>query len=121
MAILAPLAAALPEGPDGEAFTAEQWTTLLAIMDTVIPSIRRETASTNPKSHFIVSEQEYDTAAFHLQKTVVDPPDRESLDKYLDERPSDNPRFQDLLKRTLVFYGREDSRKGLALVLSTLK
>ena len=121
MDILAPLATALPEGPAGEPFTAAQWTTLMAIMDAVIPSIRRETTTTDKISQLTISDVEYNTAVHHLQKTVVNAPDSESLDEYLNERPSENPRFQDLLMRTLVFYARDDARKGLSFVLSTLK
>jgi len=43
------------------------------------------------------------------------------LDEYLDEKPSNNPRFQALLQRILSVFAPEDSRKGLSFVLSTLK
>lgn len=39
----------------------------------------------------------------------------------MDERASDSADFQEMVKRTLCHYAREDARKGLALVLSALK
>lgn len=93
----------------------------MAIMDTVIPSIRRETVSAGRKDQLVISEIEYTTTVNQIEKTVANPPDSESLDAYFDERPSDIPLFQDLLKRTLSFYVCDDVRKGLGFVLSTLK
>jgi 3-methyladenine DNA glycosylase AlkD len=118
---LAPLAAPLPDPPVGEAFTPEQWTILLAIMDAVIPSVRRETDAGDKISQYTITDVEYNKTVDHLKRTVVDTPDSQSLEEYFLERPSENPRFQDLLKRTLVVYSREDVRKGLAFVLSALK
>jgi len=119
--ILAPLAVGLPEGPVEPYFTPEQWTTLLAILDTVVPSIRRETTTNKKNSQLTVSDVEYNAAVDHLRSNLVNPPDSESLDEYLDERPSDNPHFQSLLKRYLINYAPDDARSGLAFILSTLK
>ena len=119
--ILAPLATPLPEAPGDQFFTDDQWTTLMAIMDTVIPSIRRETAAKREFSQLTLSDVEYNAAIDHLKKNVVNAPDGESFDDYLEERPSDNAGFQDLLKRSLIHYTRDDARKGLAFILSALK
>lgn len=124
MEILAPLATPLPEPPAGEAFTSDQWLILMSIMDTVIPSIHRESFASGGLSHLIIPDEKYNATVVQLKKAAVadpDAPDGESLEKYLDEKPSDNPDFQDLLKRTLVQFAREDARKGLAFILSTLK
>ena len=93
----------------------------MAIMDTVIPSIRREITTSNKLYQLTISDVEYNSKVNHLKKTVVNAPDSESLDEYLNERPSDIPRFQDLLKRTIVCFARDDAKKGLIFVLSTLK
>lgn len=121
MDALAPLPVPLPEGPSEKYFTDEQWTTLMAIMDTVIPSVRRESASGNKTSQLTVPDVEYNAAVDHLKETVVNAPESESLDEYLDEKPSDNPAFHGLLRRTLIQYTRDDARKGLAFILSALK
>ncbi len=124
MEILAPLATPLPEPPAGDAFTGDQWLVLLSIMDTVIPSIRRESVESHGLSSLTIPDEKYDATVLQLEKTAVagqDAPVGKSLEKYLDEKPSDSSDFQDLLKRSLVHFAREDARKGLAFILSTLK
>jgi hypothetical protein len=121
MAALAPLIAPLPDGPSDQFFNDEQWTTLMAIMDTVIPSVRRDSRTGNKKSQLTVLDVEYNAAIDHLKKNVVNAPDSTSLDEYLDEKPSENPAFQDVLKRVLVQYTKDDAKKGLAFILSALK
>jgi len=124
METLAPLATPLPEPPAGEAFTSDQWLILMSIMDTVIPSIRRESVADCGLSNLTISEGKYNATVVQLKNTAVAGPgslDGKSLEKYLDERPSDISDFQGLLKRSLVHFAREDARKGLAFILSTLK
>jgi len=117
----APLEVPLPESPSGDHFTPAQWTTLMAIMDAVIPAVHRENTTSYQMSQLTVSNTEFNAAMDHLKATVVEAPPAEELDAYLEERPSENPLFQDLLKRTLIQYSREDARKGLRMVLSALK
>lgn len=121
MAILAPLANPLPSPPSGEAFTPEQWTTLMAIMDTVIPSVRRQSVQANPRTSISIPDVQYSSAIDHIKTSVSEAPSSEELDKYMDERPSENKAFEDVLKRTLIHYARDDVRKGLIFVLSALK
>jgi hypothetical protein len=118
---LAPLATPPPDGPTKLPFSGLQWTTLLAIMDTVIPSIRRETTINNKVNQLTISDIEYNQTVHHLKKTLVNSPTSESLDEYLDEKPSDNPRFLALLQRTLSTFARDDAKQGLSLILTTLK
>ncbi|XMA08295.1 hypothetical protein WAI453_001086 [Rhynchosporium graminicola] len=111
----------LPDGPDEGPFTDANWTTLLAIMDTVISSIGRvNTTNINEIHRKIISEEEYQTIATHLKETVIDPPDNKDLAEYLSERASSIPQFQELLKRSLVNYAPEKSRKGLGFILTSL-
>jgi len=118
---LAPLATPLPDGPSELPFSGLQWTTLLAIMDTVIPSIRRETTTSNQINQLTISDVEYNQTVQQLKKTLVNAPTSEALDEYLDEKPSDNPRFQALLQRTLSTFAHDDAKQGLSFVLTTLK
>jgi len=118
---LAPLATPLPDGPTELPFSHLQWTTLLAIMDTVIPSIRRDTSTNNEVTQLTISDVEYNKTVNHLQKVLVNSPDNKSLDEYLHEKPSSIPRFQALLQRTLSTFVRDDAKQSLSLVLTTLK
>lgn len=119
--ILAPLVSPLPDLPAGEAFTPEQWTMLMAIMDTVIPSVQRGAKSGSTVSQQTISDAEYRQTVEHLKKTVVGEPEGKVFDDYLSEKPSENPRFRALLKRSMVAFSREDIRKNLTFVLSALK
>jgi hypothetical protein len=118
---LKPLVAPLPDAPEGEAFTPEQWATLLAIMDTVVPSVQRGTKSGSTATQQTLADAEYNKAADDLRKAVVGPVDEKDIDDFLSEKPSANPRFQALLKRSMIAFSREDVRKNLILVLSALK
>jgi hypothetical protein len=123
IAVLTPLKVALPDPPSDSYFTPAQWTTLLSLIDTVIPAIRRQSApspTTDPNIS-ILPDTEYNAIASNLEKTIVSNHTNTQLDEYLSERPSDNPEFQDLLRRTLVQYSREDARKGLAFLTSALE
>lgn len=120
MDVLAPIETPLPEVPAGEPFTEANWTTLMAIMDTVIPSIRRESAPTKDLNQHALADADYDAAVQRIKSTVVDIPDGDLLDIYLDEKPSNIPRFQELLRLTFMKYVREDGKKSLAFVLSAL-
>ncbi|KAI9645833.1 hypothetical protein NHQ30_005268 [Ciborinia camelliae] len=118
--VIAPIVAPLPDPPGDQYFTDLQWSTLMAIMDTVIPSIHRASITNDPSSQLSVPDDEYNDAVTHMQMTISSPPSNEALEAYLNEKPSDIPEFQDLLLRTLTIYAREDARKVLAFVLTTL-
>jgi hypothetical protein len=123
---LAPLATPLPPPPAGAHFTQAQWDILMAIMDTIMPRIVRqskvgELRGKEKLNVYVMPEADYRTAIAHMKESVVDPPDEETFDAYLAERPSDNAEFQDLLLRQLVHYAREDQRDGMKFVLSALR
>lgn len=93
----------------------------MALMDTVIPCVRKGAASGSTTAQYTLTDAEYSQTADHLKKTAIGAPQGQALDDYLAEKASDIPRFEALLKRTLVAYSREDIRKNLLLVLSALK
>ncbi|PQE03875.1 GMC oxidoreductase protein [Rutstroemia sp. NJR-2017a BBW] len=118
--LVAPIVAPLPDPPEGQYFTDLQWATLMAIMDTVVPSIHRASIASDPATQFSVPDEKYNDAVSRMRNTITSPPDDEALGAYLNEKPSDIPAFQDLLLRTLTVYAREDARKVLGVILSTL-
>lgn len=120
--VVAPLDAPLPDPPAGNYFTEAQWTTLMALMDTVIPSVKRESVASTPKlDEEYIPDTMYNTAVHHLQRNMTNPPVEAQLDQYLAEKPSDAPEFHELVKRTLIQFSREDARKGFSFLLSALK
>ncbi|KAI9740775.1 MAG: hypothetical protein M1818_004740 [Claussenomyces sp. TS43310] len=121
MKTIAPHASPLPEGPAKEYFTAGQWLALMSIMDTVIPSIHRESpTANNTLPQLVLTDKQYHAAVKRLKGAAVIPPAHLALDDYLNEKPSDIPAFQDLLLRTLVLYSSEDTRRNTAALLSAL-
>lgn len=118
--VVAPLVAPLPDAPEGEYFTDLQWSTLMAIMDTVVPSVHKASITNDPSSQLSVPDEEYNTAMTQMRKSVASPPSNEAVEAYLNEKPSDIPAFQDILLRTLTVYAREDARKALGFILTTL-
>ena len=93
----------------------------MAIMDTVIPSVRRDTVSTDRINQHAISDAEYTKTVEHMQANVLQAPGMAALEEYLEERPSNNPRLCELLLRTLVVFTSETARRRLSLVLSALK
>ncbi|KAG4442836.1 hypothetical protein IFR05_001717 [Cadophora sp. M221] len=121
LAAVAPLTAPLPDAPVGNYYTKAQWKTLMALMDTVIPSIKRESvASTSSIDEEHIPDTIYSTLVHQLKRAVTNAPTEVELEQYLAEKPSDNPDFHDLVKRTLMHYSREDARKGFSFLLSGL-
>jgi hypothetical protein len=117
--IIAPLTSPLSPPPGGEFLTDSQWNTLMAIADTVIPSIG---VSSHPSPHGLaIDSTEYATAVETLKALIPEIGDRNLAQRYLEERPSALPGFKEFLHRVLGQYTREDARKGLRMLLSALE
>lgn len=117
--LIAPLDAPLPPPLEGEVFTAAQWITLMAIADTVIPAI--EVSSAPSKSRLCVQASEYMNAISAVKRGVAAEADDQLPQAYLQENASSVPGFQELLRRTLGDFVREDARKGIRVILSALE
>ena len=117
--MIAPLAAPLPPPPEGDILTADQWTTLLAIGDAVIPAI----ASSSSQSHNTlgISPAEYTSAVDVLKSSSTAATNPELAHTYLSERASDIPALKEQLFRQLNQFTPPDSVQSIAVVLSTLK
>ena len=118
---LAPLATVLRPPPDDEVLTPDQWTTLLAIADTVIPSIRPTThASPSELAPLYLPPAEYSSVLTSLRSSVTNPPPDNVLEDFLLASPSTSPTFRQEFQRTLALHIRDDARKGIALIITTL-
>ena len=117
--LITPLEAPLPPAREGEVFTDSQWTTLMAIADTIIPSIH--VSSTPLLDSLAVPPSQY-TTAIEVVKTRV-PPNAEGnlLTEYFQENASSIPAFRLLLQRMVTDYLREEARKGIRVILSALE
>jgi hypothetical protein len=108
------------EKPVENPFTEAQWTTLMSIMDTIIPSIQIDT-NTNQTDHQSIPQKEFEAAVDSLKKTVDEKRDTRIFEEYLNKKASDEPKFQNTLKHAFGKLLPEANRKGMAFILSTLE
>lgn len=120
--IIAPLATPLPAGPSDDLYTPAQWATFLSILDTIIPSIQRgDSDITDDKSCLSIPAEQYDSTISYVKDAGAGPFDKDALDAYFREKPSELPESVDYLKRLVGFYIPAKGQKGLGFILSALK
>lgn len=117
--LIAPLESPLPSPPSGDVLTNSQWTTLMAIADTIIPSISDSSQSSS--GGLQVESTEFATAVKILNAKIPDTGKGDLARAYLQESPSTLPGFKQFLQRVIGDYMREDARKGLRVLLSALE
>ena len=93
--------------------------TLMAIADTIIPSI--EVSSSLSKDKLCVQASDYTRAIETVGRGQREEEDVNLPKAYLQESASSIPAFRELLRRTLGHYVREDARKGIRVILSALE
>ncbi|KAI4129580.1 MAG: hypothetical protein LQ338_002154 [Usnochroma carphineum] len=116
--LIAPLDSPLPPVPEGDVFSESQWTTLLAIANTIIPGI--EASSTPSLDSLSVQPSKYTNAVEEIQAGVPKNAPSDCVQRYLAERASSVPRFRELLQRTFGQYVRQDALKGIRVILAAL-
>ena len=117
--LIAPLEAPLPSPPEGEPFTESQWTTLMAIADTVIARI--EVSSTTSTNSLCLPTSDYARAVEDLKQRLPSGSQDQLVQLYLRENASSIPGFRELLRRTVANYVNEDAKKAIRVVLSALE
>lgn len=118
LCLIAPLESPLPPLATGEVLTESQWTTLMAIGDTIIPSIA--TSSIPSTAKLSVQESEY-TAAIDRLNGLSAKPQADLYRKFLEENASSIPSVREAIQRLLSDYMPKDARKGFRVVLSALE
>lgn len=118
---LAPLATPIPAFTGQDPWTPAQWTTFFSFMDTVIPSIQRNSSTSDTKSHLTVSSEKYNETVKHIREKVVTDLDDAALDQYFGERATDIPEFKELLRRNICYYVPSKGQRGLGFILTALK
>lgn len=115
-----PVDVPLPPVPSREIFSEIQWTTLLAIADTVIPSIRGPSARPSASTR-VIPQSQLNTTVATLAASIDDPDAVTLATRYLEESASSNLHFRDTLQRLFADYVHEQGRNGLSLILNALK
>ena len=116
---LAPLAIALPPIKDDQVLSDAQWATLMAIADTIIPSL--QVSSEASLQHLNVPSSEYNASTEIIKKNIPRGQRADLAKFYLNERPSSIPEFKDQLSRLLSNYLRDDAKKGVKTILYALE
>lgn len=117
--LISPLETPLPPSSDCEVLTKSQWRTLLAIAETVIPSI--EVSSEPSLQSLTLSAAEYTSTIEAVIQRLPEGVSRDLSTSYLKESASSIPAFDLLLKRIVRDYVREEARKGIRVILSALE
>lgn len=119
----------IPPLPTNQVLSDLQWTTLLSLADTVIPSIRPAERSTIVGSKKPVPLATLNHAVSSVAARIKDDgPEWMSstaatvlASRYIEEDVSSNQAFRDGLQRMFAVNVHEEGRRGISLVLSLLK
>ncbi|KAI1379758.1 long-chain fatty alcohol dehydrogenase [Hypoxylon crocopeplum] len=84
-----------------DTFPEPQWQALLALLDATVPSIQVVDSLPPGDNHLCISQEQFNTSYDDIQRAMKHPPSREAFQKYLATRPSDNPMFIKLVKKTI--------------------
>ena len=127
--LTAPLAVTLPAIPAGEALTQDQWGTLLALLDAIVPSIRCEDSlpASLPEhagnSTIYLSKDEYESKLTEIRRhaapTAEPKAQNDLIEEFLATKMSDNPLSKELL-HSIISRLPPSKKKMLEMVLYLL-
>ena len=116
--MMTPLASPLPPAPPDDALSPSQWATLMALVDTIYPSI---TKSPNEPNKLYIPEPQYDSALKQLEETIPGDDKAQVARQYLEESAASVPAVREAISRQLHRYITQDALKGLRVILSALE
>lgn len=82
-------------------FTEDQWQALLALVDSVVPSVAVGESKTTNSNSIAITQVEFDEFYQQIRRKMTNPPTIEEFREYLSARPVDNPKFVGALKGTI--------------------
>ena len=118
--LISPLAAPQPPPPSGEVLTAEQWITMLALGDALIPAVEEASLSTNNDKESLDRES-YRTLVQSIEDAQLPRKNAKLVRSYLAESASNVPKIKESVHRTISQYVPGEARQGIRTVLSALK
>jgi hypothetical protein len=114
-------ASPVPPLPSEDPLTKDQWRTLLAFADVVIPCVVHEKSSFASPEVLAIPAGQYASTIVKIENHALRGGETGLAKAYLEERPSQLPQFVDSLYRFLGLYTPVELRKLLAFGLDTLK
>ncbi|KAL2786939.1 hypothetical protein BJX66DRAFT_311978 [Aspergillus keveii] len=118
-----PLEVEIPSVPTAQVLTDLHWETMLALADTVIPSIRGSPqVSSSTKHHAGITESQLESATASLTATIgrTIAQAAEVAQTYLEESPSSLPAFREGLQRLIADFIHQEGQNGLRFILDVL-
>jgi hypothetical protein len=106
--------------PTTDPLTQDQWRTILAFADTVVPCIR-PIGSARKGIDLALPENDYAATLSKVEQYASFSGNPDLATQYLSERPSESQAFKDNLYRLLALYCPDDLRQQLTLGLTLLK
>jgi hypothetical protein len=114
-------ASPLPPAPAEDPLTRDQWRTLLALADAVVPSVVPETSGKVSTTVRTIPAGDYASATVKIENYALGGGETGLAKAYLDEKPSLLPEFKSNLSRFVGLHIPHELKKLLAFGLDTLK
>lgn len=114
-------ASPLPPVPDEDPLTKDQWRTLMAFSDTVIPTVLEKGRGASAFKENSVSVEQYGNAIATIQEHALRSKNKFLAVEYLEERPSQIPAFRANVHRFIGLYMPKDLVKLMQFGLNMLK
>ncbi|KAH7170548.1 hypothetical protein EDB81DRAFT_635537 [Dactylonectria macrodidyma] len=96
-----PILTALPTPPPGDFLNETQWRVLYALLDGAFPSITSASGLADKDGQIILPDDELDHVLENALASLAGPATKQNLQKFLEERPSEDLRFRENVLRTL--------------------
>lgn len=109
--------APIPDDP----LTKEQWRTLMAVADTVIPTVTEKSVNGASHNEFAVASETYRDAVADVNTHALRSTNKQLTAQYLGERPSELPGFRENMQRHLMLFTPQQMRQLMQFVLNMLK
>lgn len=97
-----PVPVELPALGSDAYFDEVQWQVLLALIDTVVPSIVVDSAAEDKRHHLQISQKQLQESYENTRRFIIYPPAFAKFEEYLKARPLENKRFLLQVRRTMT-------------------
>ncbi|OAG03790.1 long chain fatty alcohol oxidase [Paraphaeosphaeria sporulosa] len=118
-ATVSPKASTLPPIPAGDPLTPPQWKTLLAIAETIIPTVKPASIARS-RTEIAVTDNEYSAHISKLRGLTPEPNGDEAAKALLDDNPASDPVFREELRRVIALTLPQSNKKDLSMILNIL-
>jgi molybdopterin-guanine dinucleotide biosynthesis protein A len=107
--------------PGEDPLTKDQWRTLMAIADTVVPTVVEKSKGKTAFKALAVDSVDYSRALTTIEKHASHSQRRDIASEYLKERPSQLPAFREAVHRFLALNTPHDLLKLMQTGLNLLQ